>query len=74
MSKKNSSDKIGNRTRDLPACNAVPKLTAPPCNISVDIIILNFVIMLNNRSKKISFRGRGCIEVMQYLITNNVRK
>ena len=27
---KNSSDTIGNRTRDLPYCSAVPKLTAPP--------------------------------------------
>ena len=30
MSKKNSSDTIGNRTRDLPACSAVPQPTAPP--------------------------------------------
>ena len=30
MSMKNSSETIGNRTRDLPACNAVPKPTAPP--------------------------------------------
>jgi hypothetical protein len=27
---KNSSDNIGNRTRDLPACSAVPQPTAPP--------------------------------------------
>ena len=27
---KNSSDTIGNRTRDLPACSAVPRPTAPP--------------------------------------------
>jgi hypothetical protein len=27
---KNSSDTIGNRTRDLPACSAVPQPTAPP--------------------------------------------
>jgi hypothetical protein len=27
---KNSSDTIGNRTGDLPACSAVPKPTAPP--------------------------------------------
>ena len=26
----NSSDTIGNRTRDLPACSAVPQPTAPP--------------------------------------------
>jgi hypothetical protein len=29
MSMKNSNDTIGNRTRDLPACRAVPQLTAP---------------------------------------------
>ena len=28
---KNSIDTIGNRTRDLPACSAVPQPTAPPC-------------------------------------------
>jgi hypothetical protein len=27
---KNSSDTIGNRTSDLPACSAVPQPTAPP--------------------------------------------
>jgi hypothetical protein len=27
---KNSSDTIGNRTRDLPACSAMPQRTAPP--------------------------------------------
>jgi len=30
MSMKNSSDTIGNRTRDLPACSAVPQPTALP--------------------------------------------
>jgi len=30
MSMKNSSDTIGNRTRDLPACRAVPHPTTPP--------------------------------------------
>ena len=27
---KNSNDTIGNRTRDLPACSAVPQPNAPP--------------------------------------------
>jgi len=27
---KNSSDTIGNRTRDIPACSAMPQPTAPP--------------------------------------------
>ena len=30
MSMKNSSDTIGNRTRDLPACSAVPQPTVLP--------------------------------------------
>jgi hypothetical protein len=30
MSMKNSSDTIGNRTRDLPACTTVSQPTAPP--------------------------------------------
>ena len=30
MSMKNSSDTIGNRTRELAACSAVPQPTAPP--------------------------------------------
>jgi hypothetical protein len=29
MSMKKSSDTIGNRTRDLPACSAMPQPTAP---------------------------------------------
>jgi hypothetical protein len=30
MSMKNSSDIMGNRTRDVPSCSAVPQPTAPP--------------------------------------------
>jgi hypothetical protein len=30
MPMKKSTDTIGNRTRDLPACSAVPQPTAPP--------------------------------------------
>jgi len=30
MSMKNSKDIIGNWTRDLPTCSAVPQTTAPP--------------------------------------------
>jgi hypothetical protein len=33
MTMKNSNDTIGNRTRDLPACNAVPQPTAPECSL-----------------------------------------
>ena len=40
MSMKNSSDTIGNRTRDLPTCSAVPQPTALlrwEYNIKIDI-------------------------------------
>jgi hypothetical protein len=30
MSMKNSSETIGNRSRELPVCSAVPQPTAPP--------------------------------------------
>ena len=30
LSMKNSNDSFGNRTRDLPTCNAVPQPTSPP--------------------------------------------
>jgi hypothetical protein len=29
---KNSSDTVGNRTRDIPACSAVPQPSTPPRN------------------------------------------
>jgi hypothetical protein len=30
MSRKNSNDTIGNRTRDVPVCSVVPQPTTPP--------------------------------------------
>ena len=35
MSTKTSNETIGNRTRDLPACSAVPQPNAAPCMYSV---------------------------------------
>jgi hypothetical protein len=42
MSVKNSSDNIGNRARDLPACSAVPQPTAPPRTPLLYVIQFNF--------------------------------
>ena len=43
MSMKNSSDTIGNRTRDLPACSAVPQPTTPPRTpITIKMITYEF--------------------------------
>ena len=35
---KNSNDTIGNRTRDLPTCSAVPQPTALPRALTVDTV------------------------------------
>jgi len=48
MSMKNSNDTIGNRTRDLPACSAVPQPTAPPrapYTLSLLYLIITQLIM-----------------------------
>jgi len=42
MSMKNSSDTIGNRTRDLPACRAVPQRTAPPRATRKDCYVFKY--------------------------------
>ena len=39
MSMKNSNDTIGNRTRDLPACSAVPQPTASPRAPKISILL-----------------------------------
>jgi len=43
MSRKNSSDTIGNRTRDLPVCSVVPLTTAspPPSIVSIETFSLD---------------------------------
>jgi hypothetical protein len=38
MSMKNSNDTIGNRTRDLPACSAVPQPAAPPRCLTKEVL------------------------------------
>jgi hypothetical protein len=43
---KNSSDTIGNQTRDLPACSTVPQLTAPPRNPLVCMDCEQFTIVM----------------------------
>ena len=47
MPKKNSNDAIGNRTRDLPVCTAVPQPTASP-PFSRHHIINNCIILKSN--------------------------
>ena len=41
---KNSSDSIGNRTRDRPACSAVPQPNAPPRTPVVVVVVVVVVV------------------------------
>ena len=43
---KNSNDSIGNRTHDLPACNAVPQPTAPPRAPRVGTVVVVVVVIV----------------------------
>jgi hypothetical protein len=47
MSRKNSSDTIGNRTRDVPVCSVVPQPTAPP---RAPNSLAHYVILIINAS------------------------
>ena len=42
---KKSSDTIGNRTRDFPACSAVPQPTAPPRAPHESLLYLTIIII-----------------------------
>ena len=48
MSMNNSNDTIGNRTRDLPVCSAVPQPTAPPaaCPLVEVVALLMYIHLL----------------------------
>jgi hypothetical protein len=41
MLMKNSNDTIGNQTRELPACSAVPQQTAPPRAPLISMLNIN---------------------------------
>ena len=43
---KNSSDKIGNRTRDLPACSAMPHHRVLPPSSSLNNFVFNIPIIM----------------------------
>ena len=50
MSMKNSSDTIGNRTRDLPACSAVPHPTALPRTPYIKLFLLPYGQYISDQS------------------------
>ena len=52
MSMKNSSDTIGNRTRDLPACSALPQPTALTRALHPSIRVDTIIGLKINESKE----------------------
>jgi hypothetical protein len=60
MSMKKSNDTIGIRTRDLPACSAVPQPTAPPQ--PTDYTGQNWYLFLRLKSPAVAGKRNG-IEV-----------
>jgi hypothetical protein len=55
MSMKNCNDPIGNRTRDLSACNAVPQPTAPPRAPPTYVFVL-LSVMVNTDKKRFTMK------------------
>jgi hypothetical protein len=45
MSMKNTNDTIGNRTRDLPTCSAVPQPTALPRAPAAIVVVVVVVVI-----------------------------
>ena len=52
---KNSNDTIGNRTRDLPTCSAVPQPTAPPRSHQLRYIQNNIKLLIDIYSNVMYF-------------------
>jgi hypothetical protein len=69
MSMKNSSDTMGNRTRDFPVCSAVPQPTASPRAPNflnyLRIIIIIIISMANNEQ----YLANNCLDHMRIRIT-----
>jgi hypothetical protein len=70
---KNYSDTIGNRTRDLPTCSAVPQPTAPPrigLSVPRKIEAVSFIVLRKTqiipRQNKSAFGeiSTECIEML----------
>ena len=88
MPMKNLNDPTGNRTRDLPACNPVPKLSAPPLTPKTIVVLwLNQFLQQqwlneecdkrsenqNYLRKQISINSTSRIEGLRILLTVTVR-
>jgi hypothetical protein len=54
---KNSNDTIGNRTRDLPVCSAVPQPTAPNNHLSIDDVPSTYFGLSMTILREVSNKG-----------------
>ena len=61
MSMKNSNDTMGNRTRDLPDCSAVPQRNAPPPAPSISKIF---------KSKMVAVLDRDMLNARPWIVCN----
>ena len=76
MSMKNCSETIGNRTRDLPACSAVPQPTAPSnapnkkwLNVNMRNISIGYNLELGQPRCVCNIRCRKGIQTQQCILT-----
>jgi hypothetical protein len=79
MSMKNSSDIIGNRTRDLTVCSAVPEPTAPPRTPHAPIVlpffrIQSFSLFYKRLKEMRQFCWKqgdcnGCVWLRKFMVT-----
>jgi hypothetical protein len=73
MPMKKSNDSIGNRTRDLPACSAVPQPTAPTGVTVVETCLLNYTA--SSFSGAVSSYDRPCamgsVRLLRHLSCHN---
>jgi len=63
MSMKNFSDTIGNQTRNLPTCSAVPQPTAPPGAPCVFIYKKNVYFVLSQHNLLFLFKLTTCFDL-----------
>jgi hypothetical protein len=72
MSMKNCSDTLGNRTRDLSICRAVPQQTAPPAACSMEYIkLMKSRVMLSQKSLALyNISSQWCLFYIHFYIVS----
>jgi hypothetical protein len=68
MSMKNSNDTIGNGTRNLPACSAVPQPTAPPRRPLPTLLVNKLMMVTLEQPKHVAAIYNCCITGVHWRI------